>query len=234
MVTAIVVSGGSGSRTGQAVPKQYLTVNDIPVIAYTLMNLQEVPEIDRILVVVAEGWESFVYAYANQFGVSKLSKVVLGGVTRNESIYNGLCALKEDGSAEKICIVDANRPLIPTWVFSEAFNLIDSCDVVLTGEACYDSMFFSEDGEVCASTIDRSKLFKGQTPECARLSTMLELYKEEAVRQDAALSTSGIALAKNMRVLLSKGHNKCFKITTADDFELFKAYLASEPIKNLL
>lgn len=234
MVTAIVVSGGTGSRTGQAVPKQYLTVNDIPVIAYTLMNLQKVSEIDKIIVVAAEGWESFIYAYAKQFGVTKLSQVVFGGSTRNESVYNGLCALREDGPAKHICVIDANRPLIPQWVFAEAFNLITENNVVLTAEPCYDSMYFSQDGQCVDQHIERSNLFKGQTPECAQLHTFLDIYEEEATRQDTKLSTSGLALIKNKPVILSKGHIKCFKITTADDFELFKAYLAAEPINNLI
>ena len=234
MVTAIVVSGGSGTRTGQAVPKQYLTVNDIPVIAYTLMNLQKVSEINKIIVVAAEGWENFVYAYAKQFGVSKLSQVVLGGATRNESVYNGLCALKDDGETENVCLIDANRPLIPQCIFTEAFSLIESNNVVLTAEVCYDSMFYSEDGVFIDQHIERSKLYKGQAPECARLSTMLELYEDETTLQDTKLSTSGLALAKNKPVQLTKGHIKCFKITTADDFDLFKAYLCAEPINNLI
>lgn len=234
MVTAIVISGGVGSRTGQAIPKQYLTVNDIPVIAYTLMSLQKVQEIGKIIVVVAKGWESFVCAYATQFGITKCKEVVFGGATRNESIYNGLCALKDDGETEKVCIVDANRPLIPQEVFEEAIGLIEDCDVVLTGEPCYDSMFYSTDGECATQNIERSKLFKGQAPECARLGTMLELYADESSRQDNLLSTSGLAVAQGMRVLIAKGHIKCFKITTVDDFALFKAYLAAEPTANLI
>ena len=234
MVTAIVISGGTGARTGQAIPKQYLTVNDIPVIAYTLMNLQKVDEIGKIIVVVAKGWESFVYAYAAQFGVTKCKEVVLGGATRNESIYKGLCALNEDGETEKVCIVDANRPMIPKEIFREAINLIDSCDVVLTAEPCYDSMFYSETGEYADEHIERSKVFKGQSPECATLRTMLALYADEASLQDTGLSTSGLSIAKGMRVLMVKGHIKCFKITTVDDFALFKAYLSAEPIPNLI
>ena len=234
MVTAIVVSGGVGSRTGQAVPKQYLTINDIPIIAYTLMNLQKVPEINQIIVVAAEGWENFIYAYAAQFGVTKLKNVVIGGATRNESIYNGAYSLKDDEHTESVCIVDANRPLIPGHIFTEAISLMDKGDVVLTVEPCYDSMFFSNEGELADKHVERSKLYKGQAPECIKLNTVLELYADEESRLDTQLSTSGLALAKGKRVLLTKGHIKCFKITTVDDFELFKAYLAAEASGNLI
>ena len=234
MITAIILSGGYGGRTGQAVPKQYLTVNDIPVIAYTMMNVQRVDEIDRIIVVADKGWESFIYAYAKQFGVTKLHGVIFGGETRNESIYNGLCYAKGDGETEKICLVDANRPMIPKEIFTEAISHIDSCDIVLPADPCYDSMFLSFDGERVAEHLDRSQIYKGATPECGRLDTMLELYEDETARKSTQLSTSGLAIARGKHVLLSKSHIKCFKITTVDDFELFKAFLSNEHPINLI
>ena len=198
------------------------------------MNLQKVSEVGKIVAVAADGWENFIYAYAKQFGVTKLEKVVLGGTTRNESIYNGLHSVKEDGETQKVCIVDANRPMIPCEVFTEAIGLIDSCDVVLTAEPCYDSMFRSEDGTHVTEHVERSKLFKGVAPECGALDTMLELYEDEMARKNPQLSTSGLAVAAGKRVRLSNGHIKCFKITTADDFELFKAYLTADSINNLI
>lgn len=234
MITAIIISGGNGSRTGQAVPKQYLTVNDIPVIAYTMINVQKVSEIDKIVVVAAKGWESFVYAYARQFGITKLSDVVLAGETRNESIYNGLCHAKEDGETDIICLVDANRPMIPQEVFKEAISYIDSCDIVMAADPCYDSMFLSTDGKQAVANLDRSQIYKGTTPECGLLDTMLELYEDEAARKTTQLNTSGLAIANGKQVVLSKGHPKCFKITTADDFEIFKALLSSEQLPNLM
>lgn len=234
MVTAIVVSGGSGSRAGQAVPKQYLTVNEIPVIAYTLMNLQKVPEIDKIVVVAAEGWGNFIYAYATQFGVTKFSEVVLGGTTRNESIYNGLRALAGDGGTEKVCLVDANRPLVPLEVINNVIKLADKCDCAMVMEPCYDSMFWSENGVTVEQNAPRTKLFKQAGPECASLETLLALYEDDNTRNIKELSTAGLAVSRGKKVLAAKGHIKCFKITTADDFELFKAFLAAEPLYDIV
>jgi 2-C-methyl-D-erythritol 4-phosphate cytidylyltransferase len=124
--------------------------------------------------------------------------------------------------------------MIPQWVFAENISMADSCDIAVAAESCYDSMFFSEEGEYADKHIERSKLFKGLAPECASLNTLLKIYEDEASRLDTKLSTSGLAIGKGMHVRLTKGHIKCFKITTADDFELFKAYLAAETIQNLI
>lgn len=234
MITAIIMAGGSGTRTGQSVPKQFLTVNDIPIVVYTMRKLQDIPEITRLVVVSAAGWESFVCSYAQQFGISKLDKVITGGRTRNETIYNGLCYAAEAGDNQKICLIDANRPLIPEQVITEVIALADQCDCAVAAEPCFDSMFVSKDGQRIAENADRAVLYKGQSPECAHLSVLMELYQSEDAQLDPGLSTSGLAVKCNKKVLVAKGHFKCFKITTADDFELFKALLNTESLDNIL
>lgn len=234
MVSAIVVAGGGGVRSAQFVPKQFLTVNDVPVIVYTMRNLQNNISIDNIVVVGPEGWENFIYSYAEQFGITKLKKVVTGGATRHASICNGLQYLEEMGMPTKVCLVDANRPLIPESVISNVIALADQCDCAMVLEPCYDSMFISKDGEKVKGNIDRSMMYKQAGPECANLSTLLELYKNTDVTPASALSTAGLAVSMGRTVLATKGHIKCFKITTADDFELFKAFLSTDPLANIV
>lgn len=234
MITALIIAGGSGNRTMQSVPKQFLTVNDVPVIVFTMKNVQNVSQIDDIVVVGPEGWENFIYAYAKQFGISKLKKVVIGGKTRHESIYNGLCYLESQGAGGKICICDGNRPMVPQSVILETLSLSEQCDCAVCVEPCYDSMFLSNNGEVMSGNIDRATLYKGTAPECAELLSMLEVYRQANAQQMTELSTTGLFLHFGKKVLAAKGSIKCFKITTAEDFELFKALLDAEPLNNIV
>ena len=71
MNIALLIAGGSGARMHQNIPKQFLTVNEKPVIVYTLEAFQTHVEIDAIAVVCIEGWEQVLWAYANQFNISK-------------------------------------------------------------------------------------------------------------------------------------------------------------------
>ena len=75
---AMLIAGGSGSRMHQDIPKQFLTVNERPVIVYTLEAFENHPEIDSIAVVCIEGWEQVLWAYARQFNITKLRYVVRG------------------------------------------------------------------------------------------------------------------------------------------------------------
>ncbi len=78
---ALIIAGGSGNRMHQNIPKQFLTINEKPVIIYTLEAFQDHPKIDSIAVVCIEGWEQVLWAYVKQFNISKLQYVVKGGKT---------------------------------------------------------------------------------------------------------------------------------------------------------
>ena len=93
MNIALILAGGMGARMGQDIPKQFIHVNNIPVIIYTLQAFQDHPDIDRIQVVCIDGWEAILRGYAQQFNITKLAGVVSGGVTRFDSTKQGMDAL---------------------------------------------------------------------------------------------------------------------------------------------
>ena len=78
---ALIIAGGVGCRMHQDIPKQFLNVNDKPVIIYTLEAFQKHPNIDAIEVVCLKGWRDILSAYAKQFGITKLENIVSGGET---------------------------------------------------------------------------------------------------------------------------------------------------------
>ena len=90
MNIALLIAGGTGNRMGQSIPKQFLTVNERPVIVYTLEAFQKHPEVDAIAVVCIDGWQSVLRAYANQFNITKLKHIVAGGKNGQDSIRNGV------------------------------------------------------------------------------------------------------------------------------------------------
>lgn len=223
MNIALIVAGGSGTRTGNSVPKQFLTVNDIPIIVYTLMNLEQTEEIDRIAVAVASGWEPFVQAYAKQYRIDKLTDIIPAGKTRHETIDNGLRHLSRQYPQDtKVLVVDANRPLIPKDVFRRAILAVKKEECALAVAPCYDTMYVSSDNAIVSERADRSVLFCGQTPECALLSDLIEVY-DTARSRGLEDPTAALFLLCGKTVRKVEGSAKSFKITTQDDIELFKA-----------
>ena len=120
MNIAIIIAGGSGHRMKQDIPKQFINVYDKPILVYTLEGFQKHPEIEEIEVVCLDGWQELVWAYANQFNITKLKWVVPGGNSAQESIRNGVYHL-EDVCTEKDIIVihDGIRPMIDDTVLSD-------------------------------------------------------------------------------------------------------------------
>lgn len=93
MNIALIIAGGSGTRMHQDIPKQFLTVNERPVIAYTLQTFQKHPDVNVIAVVCLEGWEQVLQAYARQFNITKLRHIIPGGENGQASIRNGVFEL---------------------------------------------------------------------------------------------------------------------------------------------
>ena len=117
---AIILAGGSGKRMGQTIPKQFINVNDKPILIYTLEAFEKNPLIDDIVVVCIDGWQDVLTAYAKQFNITKITQIVKGGATGQESIRNGVYSL--EGKAQKgdiVIIHDGIRPIIDDIVLND-------------------------------------------------------------------------------------------------------------------
>lgn len=123
---AVVVAGGSGTRMGQDIPKQFINVFDKPVLIYTLESFQRHPDVDAIAVVCIDGWQTMVDAYAKQFNIDKLQWIVPGGGSVQESIRNGVEHLEHELDPEDIVIIhDGIRPLIDADVLTDVIQVCE-------------------------------------------------------------------------------------------------------------
>ena len=117
---ALIIAGGVGSRMHQDIPKQFLNVNDKPIIIYTLEAFQKHPNIDAIEVVCLKGWRDILCAYAKQFGITKLENVVTGGETGLKSIRKGLYDIAKRYQGEDDIVLNTEMPL-------QAFPVLRLC-----------------------------------------------------------------------------------------------------------
>ena len=102
MNIALITAGGTGTRMNNNIPKQFLNIEDKPLIIYTLEKFQTHPSIDAICVTCLKGWQEILKAYALQFNITKLKWIVTGGATGQESIHNGLMTVAKECSEEDI------------------------------------------------------------------------------------------------------------------------------------
>ena len=226
MAIALITAGGIGTRTGNKVPKQFITINDIPLIVYTMINVEKSNCYDGMYVICSDGWRDFVTSYASQYGISIFKGTISGGNSRFDSYYNGLKDLYGKCShAEIISILDGNRPMTSKYIFERSIVAIKDGDCVLPLDKCYDSMYNADlTNRQVVKTINRELLYRGQSPETCVLETAYNIcLKEKQSAPEEDLTLTMIMLKNNKKVLFVEGSSLNFKITTNEDFALFKA-----------
>ena len=227
---ALLIAGGSGNRMGQSIPKQFLTVNEKPVIIYTLEAFEKHPEIDEIAVVCIDGWQSMLQAYANQFGITKLSYIVPGGKNGQDSIRNGVFELEKLFSPEDIVLIhDAIRPLVTAEIITDCIRVTREKGNAITVIPCAEAMIETENAEESTGSYPREKLKRAQTPQGFHIGDIAELHRralEKGITNSVASCTLMIEMGK--KVYFSRGSEKNIKLTTIEDLDIFKALLMSK------
>lgn len=227
---ALLIAGGSGNRMHQDIPKQFLTVNERPVIIYTLEAFEKHPEIDAIAVVCIAGWEQVLWAYARQFGITKLKHVFPGGKNGQDSIRSGVFGLEELYSAEDIVLIhDAIRPMVSAEIISDNIRVAREFGNATTVIPCAEAMMQTEDGTCSVGSYPRDKLKRTQTPQAFHLGDICDLHRR-ALNAGITNSVASCTLKIEMgeQVFFSAGSEKNIKLTTVEDIDIFKALLAAK------
>ena len=232
MNTAIIIAGGTGSRMGQDIPKQFINVYDKPVLIYTLEGFQRHPMVDSIEVVCIDGWHDIVWAYAKQFNISKLKWIVPGGNTGQESIRNGVYNLEGIADPEDIIIIhDGIRPLVDETVLSDVIRKAKIHGNAVTSLPYNEQIFVVDDEFSTVKYIPRETLRRVSTPQAYRFD-LLDLKYHEAFEKGVGIYgssyTNTMMVELGIRLYFAAGSDKNIKLTTKDDLEMFKAYLKAD------
>lgn len=232
MNLAIIIAGGSGTRMGQSIPKQFITIHDKPVLIYTLEGFQKHPLIDAIEVVCIDGWQEMVWAYARQFGIGKLQWIVRGGNTGQESIRNGVFNMEDKCNADDIIIIhDGIRPLVDDFVLTDVIEIALQKGNAVTSMPYNEQIFIidEKDPSITREYIPRETLRRVATPQAYKFGMLDQAYHEAF---EKGIGIYGSSYTNTMMVELgiplhfASGSDKNIKLTTHDDLELFKAYSA--------
>lgn len=228
MVIALLTAAGVGSRMGQDIPKQFMHVENKPIIIHTMEAFQRHPSVDAIAVVTLPSWIDVLKAYAKQFNITKMRWCVAGGETGQDSIRNGLNAIAAEESEETVIMVhDGNRCLVSDEIISDSLATFKRHGSAVVAIPCVEAVFRSNDNGVSASvSIPREQLFRTQTPHTYTLGKLLWAHKkamENGITNTAASCTLMQALGE--KIYFSRGSEENLKITTVDDMMIFKALL---------
>ncbi len=231
MNIAVIIAGGSGSRMGQSIPKQFITIHDKPVLVYTLEGFQNHPMIDAIEVVCIDGWQEVVSAYARQFSIDKLKWMVTGGNTGQESIRNGVFYLEGKCADNDIIVIhDGIRPLVDEFVLTDVIDTAREKGNAVTSMPYNEQIFIvnQADPTTTSKYIPRETLRRVATPQAYKFSKLDWAYheafeKEIGIYGSSYTNTMMVELGETLH--FATGSDKNIKLTTQDDLELFKGYL---------
>lgn len=230
MNIALLLAGGSGTRTEQDVPKQFFNVYEKPIIIYTLEAFQKHPDVDGIIVSCLDGWHEILRAYAKEAEITKLKWIVSGGENGQASARKALQELEGVCNKDDIIIIhDAIRPMVSADIISDCIVKCRQHGSGLAAMRCQETIVETQDGIKGNKGISRNDIMRVQTPQAYLYGKVLDAHMkglEQGITN--AVYTNTLMLELGETLYFSKGSEKNIKITTMEDVEIFKALYKME------
>lgn len=231
MNIALVFAGGVGARMGASVPKQFLELNGKPILAHVLDLFERHKRIDGIYLVVAPENTACAADLASRHGITKLRRVVAGGSSAQDSIYNGLRALAEDVPADTVVLIhDGVRPYVESEVITANIDAALKYGNAVTYTPCFETILISSDGRTVDKMPFRRESYTAQAPQTFRLGDILSAHDAirgrdggytDMIDQATICHTLGIAIN------LVPGNRGNIKVTTPEDLSMLGALLSA-------
>ena len=217
----IIVAGGSGRRMGGALPKQFMMLDNEPILARSINRIHEALPAAEIVVVLPEEHVELWKNIAARFDVAR-HKIALGGKERFHSVKNGLEALSDE-----VCIVgihDAVRPLASKKLVIKLFLEAENNTAVIPVVAPIDSYRIVEGDD--SRIIDRSALRMVQTPQVFQAEALRKAYEQPF--STTFTDDASVMEAAGHKVTLVEGERENIKITTPSDMFIAEAIINAE------
>jgi 2-C-methyl-D-erythritol 4-phosphate cytidylyltransferase/2-C-methyl-D-erythritol 2,4-cyclodiphosphate synthase len=220
--TALIVAAGRGSRFGGPLPKQYALLAGRPVLRLTLEAYRSAPQINRLRVVIAPGDETHYQAAVEGLD---LPSPVLGGASRQQSVLNGLEALAGE-APDFVAVHDGARPFVRPVDIAACLAAASASgiDGAVLGVRLSDTVKRTGADGAVVDTIPRANLWRAQTPQIFRYTSLLKAHREAAAlgQSEATALTDDAAVAERagLKVVMVEGREDNRKITTAEDLRI--------------
>lgn len=227
MNIGLLLAGGLGLRMGQGteLPKQFFQLADKPVLIHTIERFEAHPDIDALCIVYLPTWEGYLQECLKHYGVKKVRWLVPGGDIRQQSVFNGLCALEKDCSPDDIVLVhDGVRPFITADIITDNIETARESGNAMTGMRSTDTLVNAPDGHRADSRMERDNTFTVQTPQTYPLGYGLGLYRRAYEQgKTATINCCELFIELGEPIYLVPGLKTNIKMTTEEDIAFLKA-----------
>ncbi len=226
---AIIFAGGSGVRMGAGVPKQFLEINGKPVIIHTLQLFQYHDEIDKIYISMLEDYIPYMKELVDEYRLSKVAKVIPGGATAQDSIYNALKLAESENSSDSVVLLhDGVRPFVSYEVISDNIRSVKEHGNAITCTSCFETILLSKDGECVEKVPYRKETYAAQAPQSFFLKDIIAAH--DCVRAtdngyENMVDACTIIKSQGIDAHMVMGNRGNIKVTTPEDVYMFRALL---------
>ena len=228
---ALILAAGQETIGVNNMPKPFVSVQDKPVLMYTLEVFEQNPMVDSIHLVCLDGWTEIARAYARQYNISKLGGIVTGGESVQETIFKGLLSLKQELLDDDLVIVhDGIRPLVEDSVLNDVIKIAEEKGNAVSSMPNNEQVFVvnKKDPRTTVQFIPRETIKRVSTPQAYHFGELLEAYEYAF---EHSLGIVGPQYADTLfsdlgkKIYFSAGSDKNIKMNTEEDLRLFEAYL---------
>lgn len=224
---AIILSAGKGKRMKSDISKQYMEINNKPVIYYALSAFQK-SDVDEIILVVGKEDVSYVKKeIVDKYKIEKVTKIVTGGRERYDSVINGLACIGKEG---KVLIHDGARPLIKVEQINRIIENVNECGACVAGVPTKDTVKIINKDNVVERTPERKYVWQIQTPQAFDVSIIRDAYNKMKIAKDTSITDDSMAVEKYTNTLIrviDTGYEN-IKITTPEDLIFAKELLVKK------
>ena len=222
--TAIVLSAGQGTRMGTTIQKQYLQINQKPVIFYSLDLFQHAEIIDEIILVVGAGQEEFCRReIVEKYQLNKVSIIVTGGDERYQSVWNGLQQVSNEGY---VFIHDGARPFVDEDMLNRLYDAVKIYKACVVGMPVKDTIkVISEEG-FAIETPNRKCLWMIQTPQVFESALIKKAYTKSRKETSIEVTDDAMVVEQMLKypIKMVEGSYENIKITTPEDLEIAEVF----------
>jgi 2-C-methyl-D-erythritol 4-phosphate cytidylyltransferase len=221
MNTVIIPAAGRGTRIGGPTAKQYIEIAGVSILARTLRQVQDCPDVDAIVVATGEGDVQTVVDIAELGGISKLVRVVVGGAERQDSVCRALESIQAEGTGV-VAVHDAVRPFATPSLFSAVIRKARETGAAIAAQFVADTVK-QVDGDRIVGTIDRTRVVLAQTPQAFRYGILKSAM--DAAKREGWLGTDEAAVVERAGYPVSVVGGSPFniKVTKPEDLTFAEA-----------
>ncbi|MBQ5345127.1 MAG: 2-C-methyl-D-erythritol 4-phosphate cytidylyltransferase [Acidaminococcaceae bacterium] len=229
MNVAIVLAGGTGSRVGANIPKQFIKIMGKPILAYTLDNFQIDTMIDAIEVVCHKDWLEEVQSICNNYEITKLRWLTTGGDTFQQSVLNGVLNLKDKIKAEDIVVISFGvSPFCTEDIINDSIRVAEEHGNGISAEDSALCTCIKDDEYSTTQNLVRETIKGFSNPWSFKFGELVASYEEvqrRGILNSIEPHTTSVYLALGKRLWFSKSSGHNFKITLKEDLERFEGLL---------